>query len=270
MNETERTNHIKNGLKEHFNYIKDDYDVLYIAVQGSQNYNLDTYTDTYKSDIDTKAIILPSIDNFINNTKPISTTLILPNSEHCDIKDIRVMFDTFKKQNVNFIEILFTEYNIVNPDYVDLFYPIIKNRENIAHLNINQALRCICGMSMEKYNALERMYPNCVDDINNYGYSRKQYHHIARMNDFVKKYIKPNVGYEDCLIPSDINYLMDIKVNPKPLEEVRIKAKEMNEETYKIAHEHITEVDTVNNEAIDILENVKYNILRSKFKKELV
>lgn len=269
MNETERTNHIKDGLIRHFNYIKDNYDVLYIAVQGSQNYNLDIYTDEYKSDIDTKAIILPSIDDFIKNTKPVSTTIILPNSEHCDVKDIRIMFDTFRKQNINFIEILFSDYNIVNPDYADLFYPLIENRESIAHLNVNQALRCISGMSKEKYTALERLYPNCVEDIEKYGYSRKQYHHIARMNEFVKKYIEPNASYADCLISNNADFLRDIKVNPKPLEEVRIKAKEMDEETYRISHENRTEEDIINKDAIDLLENTKYNILRRKFTKEL-
>ncbi len=41
-------------------------------------------------------------------------TLVLENNEHIDVKDIRVMFETYKKQNVNFIETLFTEFKIVN------------------------------------------------------------------------------------------------------------------------------------------------------------
>ena len=73
-----------------------------LFLQGSQNYNLD-----YEgSDIDTKAIMLPSFSDFVLNAKPLSTTHIMENNEHVDFKDIRLMFDCIKKQNVNFVEIL--------------------------------------------------------------------------------------------------------------------------------------------------------------------
>ena len=85
-----------------------------VFLQGSQNYNLQ-YED---SDIDTKAIILPKFNDFVLNNKPVSTTLILESNEHIDLKDIRLMFECFKKQNINFIEILFTEYYILNPNLI--------------------------------------------------------------------------------------------------------------------------------------------------------
>lgn len=70
-----------------------------LFLQGSQNYNLD-----YEgSDIDTKAIMLPSFSDFVLNAKPLSTTHIMENNEHVDFKDIRLMFDCIKKQNVNFV-----------------------------------------------------------------------------------------------------------------------------------------------------------------------
>ena len=88
-----------------------------LFLQGSQNYNLD-----YEgSDIDTKAIMLPSFSDFVLNAKPLSTTHIMENNEHVDFKDIRLMFDCIKKQNVNFVEILFTPYSIINPEYADLY-----------------------------------------------------------------------------------------------------------------------------------------------------
>ena len=44
-----------------------------LFLQGSQNYNLD-----YEgSDIDTKAIMLPSFSDFVLNAKPLSTTHII-------------------------------------------------------------------------------------------------------------------------------------------------------------------------------------------------
>ena len=86
-----------------------------LFLQGSQNYNLD-----YEgSDIDTKAIMLPSFSDFVLNAKPLSTTHIMENNEHVDFKDIRLMFDCIKKQNVNFVEILFTPYSIIYPATMD-------------------------------------------------------------------------------------------------------------------------------------------------------
>ena len=79
------------------------YEVFGVYLQGSQNYHL-AYEN---SDIDTKAIVLPSFDDIVFNRQPISTTLILETNEHLDVKDIRLMFQNFKKQNINFLEILF-------------------------------------------------------------------------------------------------------------------------------------------------------------------
>ena len=56
-----REEHIMNRLSEHYNYaVGQGYEVVCLMLQGSQNYELDVYTDEYKSDIDTKAIVLPS------------------------------------------------------------------------------------------------------------------------------------------------------------------------------------------------------------------
>ena len=113
-----RQQHIWSCLQEHYEEAKSlGHELLVVVVQGSQNYNLDTYDENYKSDVDTKAIILPSFEDFVKGRKPISETHVRENNEHIDLKDIRVMFDTFKKQNVNFVEILFSDYYIADGKY---------------------------------------------------------------------------------------------------------------------------------------------------------
>ena len=60
-------------LHEDFDYVASlGYTVLGVFLQGSQNYNLD-YDG---SDIDTKAILVPSFEDFVLNRKPVSTTLV--------------------------------------------------------------------------------------------------------------------------------------------------------------------------------------------------
>lgn len=86
---------IESRLREHLNHYLKTYpnDWIGIFLQGSQNYGLDYET----SDIDTKIIVLPSLEDIALNKQPISTTLVMPNDEHVDVKDIRLMFDCFKK-----------------------------------------------------------------------------------------------------------------------------------------------------------------------------
>jgi len=170
------------------------YEVVGVFLNGSQNYGLD-----YEgSDIDSKAILLPKFNDFVLNKTPVSTTHVCSNNEHIDLKDIRSMFQCFKKQNINFIEILFSDYIIMNPKYEKLFQPIFDNKEKIARYNNYAAVGCMVGMIMEKYKALEHPYPATVDKIEKFGYDPKQLHHMFRVHRFLLDYIC-EVDYKDCL-----------------------------------------------------------------------
>ena len=126
------------------------YKVLGVFLQGSQNYNLD-YPG---SDIDTKCIVIPSFEDIVLNKQPASTTLILEDNSHIDVKDVRLMWQCFKKQNINFLEILFTKYYIVSSRY-ELFWNDMREiAERIAHYNNYAAVNCIAGMVMEKTEEL--------------------------------------------------------------------------------------------------------------------
>ena len=76
-----------------------DPEIVGVFLQGSQNYSL----DIYGSDVDTKCVVVPSFYDIAMNKKPISTTYIRKNEEHIDLKDVRLMIQTFRKQNLNFI-----------------------------------------------------------------------------------------------------------------------------------------------------------------------
>ena len=262
-------NKVLKRVNEHLDYLLEKgYDVAYISLQGSQNYGLDVYTEEYKSDVDTKAVILPSFEDVVYNREPKSTTIVLENNEHIDLKDIRVMFDTYKKQNVNYIETLFSEYLIVSDDYRDLLKPLFENKELIAHININQALRCIAGMSKEKLKALQHPYPTIIDKIEKFGYDPKQLHHILRMNDFMKKYVSGK-SYAECLIPDNKEYLIEIKKGILNEAEAVKLANNVDTETYNIKELNMLEQDVINQNGIDILNTVKYQVLKRKFKEEI-
>lgn len=266
----ERYNFIQNRVQEHYDYaVAQGYEVVCCMLQGSQNYKLDVYTDEYKSDIDTKAIVLPKFEDFCRMKEPVSTTLILPNNEHCDVKDIRVMFKTFEKQNINFLEILFTEFFVLNPKYKDLVAYMFAMADEVASINWNQALNCIAGMSKEKLNAMEHPYPTIIDKIEKYGYDPKQLHHIIRMNDFIKKFVSGE-PYRNCLIPDDIEYLKKIKTTPMSLEEARKLAVDIDNETYEIKQKHLKQDNVIREDVIEKLRELSCNFIKQYLREQLL
>jgi predicted nucleotidyltransferase len=257
---------IHKRLEECYKIVEDrGYEIVGIFLQGSQNYELD-----YEgSDIDTKAIVLPKFNDFVLNKQPTSTTSVLDNNEHIDLKDIRLMFDCFKKQNINFVEILFTKYKLINPKYRKLFQPVLDNNELIAHYNNYAAVNCISGMSLEKYKALEHPYPATVDKIEKYGYDPKQLHHIIRLNEFIKRYISGE-PYKDCLISNNKDYLIEVKTGLHTLGEARHIASTLDKETSEIKKQYMIDNPLkVNDEVNDILNNVLLEIMKYCFRSEL-
>ena len=180
--------------------------IVGVFLQGSQNYGLD-----YEgSDIDTKCIVLPTLEDLIFNRKPVSTTHVLPNEEHLDLKDVRLYFQTFRKQNLNFMEILFTKYKIINPTYEPMWNRLIENNEQIARYNPVGAVKTMKGIAMEKYHAMEHRYPSKVDIIDKWGYDGKQLSHLVRVREYLTRYIEGE-KYLDCLITKVPDYLKALK-----------------------------------------------------------
>src|SRR5574344_1711318 len=125
-----RKQRIMDGVNEHYQEALEhfkEFQIVGIFLQGSQNYGL----DYEKSDIDTKLIVIPSFEDIAFNRKPVSTTRVRENDEHIDFKDIRLYMQTFRKQNLNFLEILFTDFKIVNPEYAPYWDVLINHREDI-------------------------------------------------------------------------------------------------------------------------------------------
>ena len=268
-----REEYIKEGLNRHFEEFVNTYpnlEFFAICLQGSQNYDLDIYTDEYKSDIDTKVIVIPSLEDVVMNRKPISTTHVLSNNEHLDVKDIRLYFESFKKQNINFVEILFTEFYLVNPKYEDLWEILRYFREDIAHYNRNAALRCMAGMSMEKKKALCHPYPSIIDKIEKYGYDGKQLHHIIRMYNFITCYAL-NGTYEECLhfLPQKAE-MMKAKLNEYTLEEALDMANRFDFFTKYIKDINIKEPDVINKTAEKVLNDVQYAAIKRKIKSDII
>lgn len=224
--------------------VAEKYTVLGVFLQGSQNYGLD-----YEgSDIDTKAIVIPTLEDIVLNRKPVSTTWILESNEHIDVKDIRLMHECFRKQNTNFVEILFTKYRVLNPEFADLYQPMFDNAETIARYNKIAAVKCILGQIMEKRKALCHPYPTIVDRIEKYGYDPKQLHHIFRNYDFLLRYTN-GYTYKECLDSPSKQWLIDVKRLPPPY---------TVEEAIRHADDTVAAAQTAEKKYLSYLEQINY------------
>lgn len=189
---------VMHRVQEHYKIAQNmGYEIVGVFLQGSWNYG-DGMSDE-ESDVDTKCLVLPKFEDFCLNKKPVSTTFVCENDEHIDIKDLRLYVECFRKQNVNFVEILFTDYRIINPKYQDVFQKLIDSREEIGRYNPYAALNCMAGMAYEKLKALEHPYPSIIDKIEKYGFDGKQLSHILRLQIFMQRWLAGE-SYEDCLI----------------------------------------------------------------------
>ena len=259
---------IMDRVREHYNealeYFPEDR-IVCLVLQGSQNYGLD-----YEgSDIDTKLIVTPTFKEIAMNRKAVSTTHIRANDEHIDFKDIRLYIQTFRKQNLNFLEILFSPYTIINPMYSEQWNRLISAREEIAHYNLPQAIKSMRGIAKEKYFAMEHHYPARMEWINKFGYDPKQFHHLKRVEEYLERYINGEL-YIDCLSPKEPELLKSIKQGCYTLGDARWMAKVSIDHIDEMCEKFLATCSTEVNAEVDaLLDDVQYKIMEIAIKKEI-
>lgn len=143
------------------------YKVIYIGLYGSQNYNL----DDDESDIDVKAIIMPSLHDII--FRKVTSKTIECEKGNIDVKDLLTFYDVIKKGNFSYIESIQTKYSIGDKYIKNLFSQFEVNKKSIL------------GAMYEKRKALTHEYPSKVEEFEKWGYDPKQHHHILRLYDLL-------------------------------------------------------------------------------------
>ena len=143
------------------------YNVIYIGLYGSQNYNL----DDEESDIDVKAIILPTLHDII--FRKVTSTTVECEKGNIDVKDLLTFYDVIKKGNFSYIESIQTEYSIGDKYIKNLFSQFKVNKKSVL------------GAMYEKRKALTHEYPSKTKEFEMWGFDPKQHHHILRLYDLL-------------------------------------------------------------------------------------
>ncbi|TVX85998.1 DNA polymerase beta superfamily protein [Paenibacillus agilis] len=233
------------ALKEQAEILKSDgYTVAFIGIYGSQNYGLDLNTEEYQSDIDMKAIVVPTLDNLIRNSKPVSTVVDTKWGQ-CDIKDIRVFFETLLKANPSFIELLYTDYYYVNPKFETEFNQILSLRDELMETLSPQFMRAMYGMMCEKAKAMCHPYPSIIHKIEKYGYDGKQLSHAYRLLVMIKDYFNKKKPLKECFYPSipEKRIILGMKLNNATLEDAKESIEWILEDGKEERDKYLSSVD---------------------------
>lgn len=259
--------YIMDGIREHYNealeYFPEDR-IVCLVLQGSQNYGLDIPS----SDIDTKLIVTPTFEDVAMNRQPISTTHIRADNSHTDWKDIRLMLQTFRKCNLNFLEILFSPYCIINTLYAEEWNLLIQNNELIANYDPCKAVKTMYGLARRKYEQMEHESPSHHNDIEKFGYSPKELHHLLRIEEYVERYIAGE-PYKDCLISKLPDYLISVKQGCYTLGDARWIANCSMSHIEEMCDASPFKEHDINRDVDKLLDDVQYEIMKIAIKKEI-
>ena len=175
--------------------------VVFIALYGAQNYNL----KRDKSDYDYKAAVVPSLSDVTRNNKPASFDIDASEvfDGKIDVKDIRLVVDQWKKGSSNFMELLFSDWVWVNPEFEEMQW-FVDNRDAISHANELGAVKAMFGQLAEKHHALTHPYPVQVEEINEVGFAGKQLSHEMRLANMLEHFHK--LSYKELLNPIAVEF----------------------------------------------------------------
>ena len=255
---------IHNRLKEHYEAAKaaSDREIFGIFLQGSQNYVDDRFFTG--SDVDSRAVYIPELDDLILIEDTSSKTFIMENDEHIDRFDIRKFLNLIKKPGINNFEPIFTEYFIINPKYQEDYEAIVELREKLVRVEEKKFLMSTMGVSHRDHQTMFVRKGGEDSDIAKYGYSRKRLSNIIRFNLTVKNYVMGE-PFTKCLKSLDQDTLYEIRrTDLMTLEEATELAEKLDSETKRIAESYVqTHVDTT---TIDQVNQVIINVIRKSMK----
>lgn len=187
-------------LEAHYNKAVEHFgeeNVMGVFLYGSWNYN----TSLPDSDVDTKCILVPNLYRLA--VQPFKITHLDVDGEVCECMPIMHMVANWKKQNINFVEVLFTGFFKLNPAYADFWLPneeghyasyALDERKSdmVARYDLNAAV-----MSMA-HQALSTLYKNPSD--------LKTIMNATRIYQTMSLLTETNCSYMDAIaMPSWIN-----------------------------------------------------------------
>ena len=236
------------------------YRVFAVVLQGSQNYELDLYTEAYSSDVDCKAFVFPTFEDVYTGNKTSKTYQVSdPETglEQVEVKDLRLLPELVGKGNPSYLELLATDYVLTSykTEWEKLrtfLTPLLETRTMLF-------ANATYGMAKEKEKALCHPYPATAHKVEQFGYDPKQLHHIVRLRMMLEA--TAATGFSTlALVPQEKEYLLELKKGVLSLEEAK-ELTEVEVAKLKVLKETVTQTPT--SEVLYELESVVRAFVKS-------
>lgn len=230
---------------------------------GSQNYGV----DLPDSDVDTRTIVLPSRMDIIRGKPMMSCEFIMKDGSLDSCKDLRLMFENYKKCNISFLETLFTDY-YVGDGFEPYFRELQDKKDLIADSQPRKIMKIAANMVQQSYVLFNKPLEKNMTVLEKYGYDPKHLQRMARLLRFMEVYLE-TCKFGAALRSSSIwwessyhDWIMMLRTNPVPYTEavdMRILMKGKAEAVLRMA-ERLPE-ENKRNEALECLDDIEFQIM---------
>ena len=178
------------------------------------------------------------------------------------------MFNCYKKQNINFIETLFTNYYILNPIYEDIFAPLMNN-EDIARYDEEATLYCVKGMIETNYRQLAGTRTQRPEIVEKFGYNPKKLDNILRLQEFAQSYIN-GASYLECIHSIYPEYHKKIK--REKIDDIKLVynlAENAQSSTNQLIDNYFASNKLIKNKEVEkLLDETQYKLIKKSLELE--
>lgn len=205
---------VKQAMREVYKQVEDmGYTLVYLAVQGSTNYDLDVYNDEYQSDVDMKAFVLPSFKDLYYNEK-VSKTYKTKYGQ-VEVKDVRCLSELLGKMNPSYVELLFTPYFCTSKDFEDFVSKLRELKHRLMQDRFALFVKSLVGTVYTKRDGLFHNREGVKEQFEKFGYDPKELHHALRLSSMLQDLFYNENKFDNLFRVKDEKlkqYLLDVKV----------------------------------------------------------
>ena len=185
-------------VREHYEIAKSIFPedlIVGVFLYGSQNYNM----ADEQSDVDTKVLVVPSLADAVCARRPVAFEHPCENGENINFVDVREFVHQALKQNPNTLELLFTEYYVLNPVFKGVWFDIWRHREEVARINPHKAVDTMRHMANKEYHHMKKN-----------GFNHKKLATMTRLEKAISDYMF-GVKYENILKSDQADFFLRMK-----------------------------------------------------------
>ena len=243
---------IMKNLQNHYDYVKEHItqnEIIGVFLHGSQNYGLDFET----SDVDSVCLVMPSKYDITSGHEPMSKELVIEETnERIVVWEIRKFINFLEKGGFNQLEILYTNYYILNSTYRPFWQYINNHRADFTYLNERRTANSFLGMINRCANEIKK------DNTN----TAKEYMRISFFMQCLKRYLD-HISFDSVLFPPNSDDLKHIRTaSLPPKESIIFMLDSIKNVAIDLINEHEFNATNEDNCIIDCAREILFNILK--------